>query len=162
MDCSDLNKFLNNEMTDKEQEIFKEHIQNCKLCKMQVDFYNALKKNNIPSLPENFELSVMNNLPCKTHFYGFVIFALFSSIIGIMAIIATNYFELMEILQNEHYPHIFLQLVDKLNFIINRFIFISEDLSTTITATVPDFLFTGMFIIFLLFMLYNLSLKERF
>ena len=48
MDCSDLNKFLNNEMTDKEQEIFKEHIQNCKLCKMQVDFYNALKKKQYP------------------------------------------------------------------------------------------------------------------
>ena len=33
MDCSDLNRFLNNEMTDEEQEIFKEHTKQCKgLC----------------------------------------------------------------------------------------------------------------------------------
>lgn len=161
MDCSDLNKFLNNEMTKEEQKIFKEHTQNCKLCKSQMDFYNALKINNIPSLPEDFELSVMNNLPNKPHFYGFVIFALFSSLIGIMATITTNYFDIMEILQNEHYPHIFLQLVDKLNFVIHRFVFLFENLSSTITTTIPDFLFLSMFIIFLLFMLYNLSLKER-
>ncbi len=34
MDCSDLNRFLNNEMTDEEQEIFKEHTKQCKVCKI--------------------------------------------------------------------------------------------------------------------------------
>lgn len=43
MDCSDLNRFLNNEMTDEEQKIFKEHTKQCKVCKIQTEFYNSLK-----------------------------------------------------------------------------------------------------------------------
>ena len=54
MDCSDLNRFLNNEMTDEEQKIFKEHSRQCKVCKIQTEFYNSLEINNIPPLPENF------------------------------------------------------------------------------------------------------------
>lgn len=48
MDCSDLNRFLNNEMTDEEQKIFKEHTKQCKVCKIQTEFYNSLEINNIP------------------------------------------------------------------------------------------------------------------
>ena len=43
MDCSDLDRFLNNEMTKEEQEIFREHTEQCKVCKIQTEFYNSLK-----------------------------------------------------------------------------------------------------------------------
>ena len=56
MDCSDLDRFLNNEMTKEEQEIFREHTEQCKVCKIQTEFYNSLKINKIPQLPENFEV----------------------------------------------------------------------------------------------------------
>ena len=62
MDCSDLNRFLNNEMTKEEQEIFREHTEQCKVCKIQTEFYNSLKINKIPQLPENFEVSVMSKI----------------------------------------------------------------------------------------------------
>ena len=77
MDCSDLDRFLNNEMTKEEQEIFREHTEQCKVCKIQTEFYNSLKINKIPQLPENFEVSVMTKIHNKPKFYGFAIFALF-------------------------------------------------------------------------------------
>ena len=74
MDCSDLNRFLNNEMTDEEQKIFKEHTKQCKVCKIQTEFYNSLEINNIPPLPENFEVSVMvkihNKAPARIFNFG--------------------------------------------------------------------------------------------
>lgn len=161
MDCSDLNRFLNNEMTKEDQEIFREHTEQCKVCKIQTEFYNSLKINKIPQLPENFEVSVMTKIHNKPKFYGFAIFALCSAFVGIIATITTNYFELVHILKTEHYPHMLLQLVDKLNFLVNQFIYLWEHLSYSITTTVPDFLFFGAFVVFLIFMLYNLSLKER-
>ena len=99
MDCSDLNRFLNNEMTDEEQEIFKEHTKQCKVCKIQTEFYNSLEINNIPPLPENFEVSVMAKIHNKPKFYGFVIFALSSALVGIIATVTTNYLELVHILK---------------------------------------------------------------
>lgn len=148
-------------MTDEEQKIFKEHTKQCKVCKIQTEFYNSLEINNIPPLPENFEVSVMVKIHNKPKFYGFVIFALSSALVGIIATVTTNYLELVHILKTEHYPHMLLRLVDKLNFVVNQFIYLWEHLSYSITTTVPDFLFFGAFVVFLIFMLYNLSLKER-
>lgn len=108
MDCSDLNRFLNNEMTPEEQEIFNQHTKQCKVCKIQTEFYNSLKINKIPPLPENFEVSVMTKIHNRPKFYGFVIFALFSSLVGVIATITTNYFELVHTLKAEHYPHMLL------------------------------------------------------
>ena len=43
MDCSDLNRFLNNEMTDEEQKIFKEHTNSVKYAKFKQSFTIPLK-----------------------------------------------------------------------------------------------------------------------
>ena len=56
MDCSDLDRFLNNEMTKEEQEIFREHTEQCKVCKIQNEFYNYLKINKIAKIKKKFEV----------------------------------------------------------------------------------------------------------
>lgn len=145
----------------KNRKFSRNTLNSVKYAKIQTEFYNSLEINNIPPLPENFEVSVMAKIHNKPKFYGFVIFALSSALVGIIATVTTNYLELVHILKTEHYPHMLLRLVDKLNFVVNQFIYLWEHLSYSITTTVPDFLFFGAFVVFLIFMLYNLSLKER-
>lgn len=114
MDCSDLDRFLNNEMTKEEQEIFREHTEQCKVCKIQTEFYNSLKINKIPQLPENFEVSVMTKIHNKPKFYGFAIFALCSAFVGIIATITTTTLNLCIYLKLNIIPHMLLQLVGKI------------------------------------------------
>lgn len=161
MDCSDLNKYLDNEMNHKEKQLFAEHIKACEKCSSQIKFYTCLKTDFIPELPDNFEKKVMTEIHCCHRFEGFVIFALFSLICGIVGTISANYFTLVHTLQYRNYPQFIVEAVHKLNFSINHFVYLWENLTDSISHIFSDILPVGVFFIFVAFMLYNLSLKER-